>query len=217
MSVEEWRNSLHRGDPWMRQQPDGAKVAQTSGDATRKPPAAVDVVREPRSGGGSTDVTSEPSMASPRLIPVFDSPDLPVQLTPEPEVGDTGRTSASFDRNCAPSRGPVSDIPNYDQPSSAQLHELCKQRGYYGKDTKAAPRIRLEVMDAVAEKTAEGSSGDMDTPMTGVAINMGAEAGGNNGKRWQLIWKWSRSMLNGGLRIFGPGWRVWRSVSLGCR
>ena len=76
---------------------DGAEVAQTSDDALRKPSPVVNVEQEFRGGSVPTDETGETSMASSRLIPVPDDPQLSVQLPP-----DTGRPSPSFDRNCAP-------------------------------------------------------------------------------------------------------------------
>ena len=150
--------------------------------------------RVPSSGGVSTAVTRETPVVSPRLIPVPDSPHLSLQLPPEPEVDSTGKTSASFDPNCAPSQAPASGSAKYDQLSNGQLHELCRQRGYHKKDTKAVLRTRLEAMDAAAKKTAEGSSNDMDSSMrtrftgkrsrcTNGTMEMGTEVGGDNEKR----------------------------------
>ena len=84
----------------------------------------VDVGQESGSGGGPTDEAREPLMAFPRLIPVPDSPRLPVQLPPGPAVEDTGETAVSYSRNCAPSQTPVSDAANYDRLSCGQLREL---------------------------------------------------------------------------------------------
>ena len=82
-------------------------------------------------------------MAPPRLIPVPDSPQPFVQLPPEPQVGDTGKPPASFDRNCAPYQAPIGANVNYDPLSYGQLRELRKRRGYYKKDTKAVLKTRL--------------------------------------------------------------------------
>ena len=155
MRGEERQNPSHRGDPLMGQRPDGAEVVQTSDDATRKPADVVDVAQEPGCSGGSDDVTREPSVASPRLIPVLDSQPMSVRLPLEPEVEDTGKTSISSDRNCAPSQAPVSGSANYDRLSCGQLRELRKQRGYYKEGTKAALRTRSEAMD-VAMDAAQG-------------------------------------------------------------
>ena len=38
-----WRNSLHRGDPWVGQRPDEVEVAQASDEVMRKSPNEVDV------------------------------------------------------------------------------------------------------------------------------------------------------------------------------
>ena len=103
-------------------------------------------------------------MASPRLISVPDSPPLPAQLPPNSEVEDTGPALSSSDRSCAPSQFPVTDTANYEQLSYRQLHELCEQRGYQGKNTKAVLRTRLAAMDAARKKPADGGLKDMDTP-----------------------------------------------------
>ena len=95
-------------------------------------------------------------MASLRLVPVPDS-----------ALGDTGNTSASPDRNCAPLEAPVRENASYDQLSFGQLHVLCKQRGYHDKDAKAALRTRPDAMDAAENKAKEGSSNDAD-PSTSV-------------------------------------------------
>ena len=68
----------------------------------------------------------------------------------------------------------------------------CKQRGNHQKDTKAALKAQLEVMDAAAKKTTEGSPGDIDTSMTLLgkrprtaegAMGTGAGVAGNIEKR----------------------------------
>ena len=105
---------MQRGEPWMSQQPDGTAVAQVSDEVMRKTLDSVAVEPKNGSGGISTDVTLEPSMASPRLIPAPESPPLSVQLPPESTVEDAEQPSASFDRNCAPSQAPVSDPTNHD-------------------------------------------------------------------------------------------------------
>ena len=192
VSDEGRQNTLRRGDTRMVQRPSGAGVVQTSDDALRKPLDMVGVGQESGSGGGPTDETREPPMASPRLIPVPDSPHLSIQLPPDSVVEDTGKTSASFDRDCAPSQAPVSDNANYAQLPYDELHELWKQRGYHKRDTKVVLRTRLEAMDAAAKRSAAGSSNDTDTPMTvlgkrpratGGTMGMGTEVGGNNSEK----------------------------------
>ena len=74
----------------MRQQPVGTAVAPASDEAVRKPMDMVDVGQETGSGGVSTDGAGGPQTASPRWIPVPDSPPLSVQLPPEPSAGDMG-------------------------------------------------------------------------------------------------------------------------------
>ena len=75
---------------------------------------------------------------------------------------NNGNTSTSFDRNCAPSQAPVCENANYDQLSYGQSHELCKGRGYHKQAAKAAPRARLDAMDAAENRAKEGNSNDMD-------------------------------------------------------
>ena len=113
-------------------------MAQTSDGASRKPSPAVNVGQE--SGGGSipTDETGDLPKVSPRLIPVPDFPQHSVRMPPESRVKDAGKSSASFERNCAPSQAPIGDNVNYDRLSFGRLHELCIQRGYHKEDAKAA-------------------------------------------------------------------------------
>ena len=151
--------------PWMGQQPDDNVVAQVSDSGMRKYPGIVEAERPTGSGGISTDWTREPLMASPRLIPAPDSPLYSAETPPEPALGDTGETSASFDCNCAPPQAPVCGNANCDQPSYGQLHRLCERRGYHWKDAEAVLRTRLAAMDAADNKTKEGGSNDMDTSM----------------------------------------------------
>ena len=58
------------------------------------------------SGGKSAEVTMEPSMASPRLIPVPGSPTNSGRLDPTPILEDSGNSSVSSRQKCAPSPGP---------------------------------------------------------------------------------------------------------------
>ena len=72
--------------PWMGQLPDGVAVAPVLDKAVCKPVDVVGVEQETGSGGVSTDVARESSIASPRLMPAPDSPPLSVQLSPEPST-----------------------------------------------------------------------------------------------------------------------------------
>ena len=112
---EEWRNSLRRGDPWMRQDIYGPAAVQVSTEVEDKPLDLADVGQETGSEGKSTDLIREHSMAAPRLIPVPASPPFSVQLPPEPLVGARGPASSPFDGKCAPSQAPVTDTTSYDQ------------------------------------------------------------------------------------------------------
>ena len=128
-------------------------------------------------GGRSTVETDEPSMASPRLIPVLDSPLHSARPFPGPVLGDTGRTSESFDRKCAPSRAPRCASTDYDQISYDQLHELCKQRGYHKEDAKAVIKTRQEATGAAERRPTEGAADDMDTSSS-VPGKKGSQHGG---------------------------------------
>ena len=83
-----------------------------------------DVERESGSGGASTDVNRESSMAFPHLIPAPDFPPISLRLPPEPSVEDMEQPSASFDRRFAPFEAPVTEIASYDQLSYSQLREV---------------------------------------------------------------------------------------------
>ena len=65
-----------------------------------------------------------------------------------------------------PTQAAIGGNVNYDQLSYGQLRELCKQRGYHRKNSRAAPKARWEAMDAADRKTKEGSPNEIDTSMT---------------------------------------------------
>ena len=73
---EESQDFLHRGDPWMCEQPGGAGVAPVLDEVIRKPLDLVDMVQKAASEGASTDVARESSMVTPRESPAPDSPPL---------------------------------------------------------------------------------------------------------------------------------------------
>ena len=155
----------------------------------------MDVEQKTGSGGVSTELTREPSLASP-----------PPSIQPPPDslVEDKEQVSASLDRKCAPSQAPMTASTNYDQLFYGQLHELCKQRGYHQKDATAVfiawvaarrmpphPWTRLDSMDAVYEKNAEGSPREMDASMSVLgkrtrnraeSMDIGTAVGGNREK-----------------------------------
>ena len=56
-----------------------------------------------KSGGKSTNPTGDPAMASPRLLPIPESPANSGEPVFPPIVGGSGETSASFDHQWAPS------------------------------------------------------------------------------------------------------------------
>ena len=83
------------------------------------------------SGGKSTDVAEEPSMASPRLIPVPDSPTNSGGPALPPIIGESGNTSVSFDQQCSPSQAPECASGNYAHLSYDQIRNL-QQEGCQG-------------------------------------------------------------------------------------
>ena len=80
-----------------------------------------DVERDTGSGGISTDLVGESSMASPRWIPAPDFPPLSMQLLPEFSLEAKGAAKASFDRKCDSPQAPTTATVNYDQLSYGRL------------------------------------------------------------------------------------------------
>ena len=116
-----------------------------------------------KSGGKSTDTTGEPAMALPRLIHIPESPTNSGEPVFLPVKEDSGKTSVSFDQQCAPSQAPECVSGNDDQLPYGQLRDLCKSRGFYKKDAKAVLKTRLEAMDAVARQSLKADENAMDT------------------------------------------------------
>ena len=96
---------MRRGGPWECRKMDGPVAVQVSTEEDDRTLDLVDVEQETGSEGISTYLTRKPSMASPRLIPVPDSPPLSAQLPPEPLVAKKGPASSSVDRNFASFQG----------------------------------------------------------------------------------------------------------------
>ena len=115
------------------------------------------------SGGKSTEVPAEPSTGSPRLIPVPNSSTNCAHPDPPPDSEDSGNTSGSFNRRCAPSQAPEYEGANYDRRCYSQMRDLCKRRGRHKKKAKAALETRLEAMDSVARQPLTSNENDMDT------------------------------------------------------
>ena len=84
----------------------GAGIAPVLSDGTDNDQKMADGEKPTESGGQPTEETDEPSMASPRLIPVPDTPPRSAQPSPEAVLDDTGHTPDSLDRECAPSQAP---------------------------------------------------------------------------------------------------------------
>ena len=113
-------------------------------------------------GGESSETSAEPALASPRLFPIPESPTCPESPAFPPAMEDSGQTSNSFDQRCAPSHAPECVNGNYDNLPYAQIRNLCKDRGYYKKDAKAALKTRLEATGAVDRQLISQKENEMD-------------------------------------------------------
>ena len=79
----------HGADPSPSLTPACPVAVQVSGEVTNKHLNLVGVEQGTGKGGISTDLAKEPSMSSPRLLPVPDSPPPSVQLPPANPAEDT--------------------------------------------------------------------------------------------------------------------------------
>ena len=108
----------------MGQPPANSGVVSTLNGGVEDTPELVAKKTTMESEGRSTDGSRETSMASPRLIPAPDSPQHAARTPPDQVLGDTGYTSTSSDRYCAPPQAPVCENARNDQLSYGQLHDL---------------------------------------------------------------------------------------------
>ena len=170
------------------------------------------------SGGQSSDTSAEPALASPRLIPIPESPKNSEDPSFPPALEDSGQPSNSFDKQRAPSQALECVRGNYDNLSYYQIHNLCKDRGYHKKDAKAALKTRLEAMDAVERRLIIQNGNAMDTFLRSWANDtdpwrnrrqwsrpnnrLRANAPAGKPRELQRKWTWRRPrrMRNGGLR-----------------
>ena len=100
--------------------------------------------------------------ASPRLMPIPESPTNSESPAFPPATEDPGQTSNSFDQQCAPSHALECVNGNYDNLSYDQIRNLCKDRGYHKKDAKAALKTRLEAVDAVERQSINQKANEKD-------------------------------------------------------
>ena len=114
---EEWKNSLRRGGPWIDSLPGDSGLAPALTDGLNDNIEMADSDKPTDSGDPSTAEPDEPVTASPRVIPVPDSPSHSDQVPPE---------MLPDDRSCAPSQAPRCESANYDLFSSDQSHEARK-------------------------------------------------------------------------------------------
>ena len=119
------------------------------------------------SGGKSPDTSAEPAFASPRLIPIPESPTRSESPAFPSVTEDSGKPSNSFDKQRAPSQAPGCVGGNYDHLSYDQIHDTCKARGYQKQDAEAALKTRVEAMDEVERQLTTRTENDMDTPPNG--------------------------------------------------
>ena len=68
----------------------------------------------------------------------------------------------SFEQTCTQTVGPPTATTDYDRLSHRDLHDLCKQRGYARKDSKASLCTRLKKMDEVATSRAMSTKRSRD-------------------------------------------------------
>ena len=105
--------------------------------------------KEPPSPGSTS-----PDLEVPGKCPRLDLDDWDpldsAQDTPPPAMAtdDQGPLN-SFDQTCTQTQGPPTVQSDYDHLSHRDLHDLCKQRGYARKDSKASLCTRLRKMDEV--------------------------------------------------------------------
>ena len=115
---------LESRDPWTGPLDGGTGLAPTLPEDLTVDQEMVDGEKPTESGGMSSEAPTNPSMASPRLIPVPNSPTNSGQPDPPPTLEDTGNTSASFGRKCAPLQAPERESANYDHLSYNKLRNL---------------------------------------------------------------------------------------------
>ena len=145
-------------------------------------------------------------------------------LPPHPSQMIPDDPSASIDNKCAPSQAPIMEGSQYDHLSYDELHTLCKSRGYCEKDAKTALKTRLEAMDTVARNSSQLQTDNMDTSYSVLGKERGPSLIPILWKRqrsWALgsvrveklrqprlllIWRWSKSALNGGPPTSNPKW-----------
>ena len=106
----------------------------------------------------STSPDLQPSDKRTRVIQEELDPMVIARDTPVPEMAtDDQGPLDSFDRTCTQTQGPPTIRTDYDHLSYSDLHELCKQRGYARKDSKASLCTRLKKMDEVASSRAQAA------------------------------------------------------------
>ena len=115
------------------------------------------------SGEKSSHTSAEPALASPRSIPVPQSPTRSESPAFPSATEDSGKPSNSSDKQCAYSQAPECVSGNYDHLSYNQIRDICKARGYHKRDAKAALKTSLETMDEVERQLTKRTQHDMDT------------------------------------------------------
>ena len=90
------------GGPWAGPLGENAGLAPTLPEDVPEDHEMGDGELPTESRGKSTDATEEPSMASPRLIPIPESPTSPGEPAAPSIMGGAGSTSVSFGQQHAP-------------------------------------------------------------------------------------------------------------------
>ena len=113
------------------------------------------------SGGESADTSEGPAFASPRLIPIPESPTNAGGPAFPQITEDSGKTSTSFDQRRALPQAPERVSGNYDNLSFEPIYDLRKARGYHKKDAKVALKTRLGATDAAGRQSMKQTENDM--------------------------------------------------------
>ena len=115
---------MHRGSPRMQSLAGGNGLAPDANEMRTDNAEMVDGGKKTDNGDQTATEPEKNVMASPRLIPVPDSPLHSATEPPATLLNDSGQTSEPFNPNCAPSQAPRNDSANYDHLSCDQLREL---------------------------------------------------------------------------------------------
>ena len=110
---------------------------------------------------------ADPPLLLQGLFRLHGSPSSSVHVLPSPSLSvQPPRVTSSFDRNCSPSPAPLETRGSDDNLSHNQPHELCEDRGYDRKDSKAALKLRLTSVDDLDRNWVAAEDDAIDTTET---------------------------------------------------